>query len=123
MTLPVFGSDSVMHQCLPVMNLRRPPVAGGSPTLSGVPTRTQVPAMSLASLVGSAPFLGGSSPAPAGSTTADTRRTDATRRARRFVDLSIGEAPVCGVTKRKSLLPNRNEDNRPVFSSDRCAPD
>src|SRR5262249_3766936 len=90
----------------PVMNLRRPPDAGGSLTLSGVPTRTQVPTRSLASLAGSAPFPG-SSPARTGSTTADTsRRAAATWRTRRFVDLPIGEAPGCGVTKVKSLLSN-----------------
>src|SRR5262245_45116281 len=94
-----------MAQCFPVKNLRRPPDWGGSATLSGVPTNTQVPIRSLASLVGSAPLLCGWSPAPTRSTTADTRRTAATGMARRFVDLSIGEAPVCGVTQRNSPPP------------------
>src|SRR6516164_4235546 len=35
------------------MNFRRPPDLGTSPTLSGVPTRIQVPMKSLASLLGS----------------------------------------------------------------------
>src|SRR5262245_37869566 len=101
MTLPVSGSDSVMHQFFPVKNLRRPPDLGGSPTFSGVPTSTQVPMRSLAN----SPFLGGSSPAPTGSTTTDTkRRTAATPRARYFIDLSIVEAPVSWVTKERRLL-------------------
>src|SRR5262245_3402599 len=102
-----------MHQCFPVRNLNRPPDSGGSPILSGVPTRTQVPIRSLASLVGSASFLGGWSPAsPTESTTADTRRTAATRMARHVVDLSIGEAPVSGVTKLKSPPPPNDEAHR-----------
>ena len=51
--VPVSGSAWVTTQCFPVKNLRRPPDFGASPTLSGVPTKTQVPIRSLASLVGS----------------------------------------------------------------------
>src|SRR5690242_13123976 len=56
-TLPA-SSKKVTAQCLPVMNLSRPPFAGGSSSLSGVPAKPHVPKSPLASGDGFASALG-----------------------------------------------------------------
>src|SRR5437870_1655068 len=92
-----------MVQCLPVKNLRRPPDLGGSLTLSGVPTKTQAPTRSLASLLTSGASLDGLSSArtgsvpPVGSTRADATKTPAIRMPRCVVGLFMADAPVFGV--------------------------
>ena len=79
---------------LPRAELEPTPGLGRIADLVGRPDEDPGADRSLASLVGSASFLGGWSPAqPTESTTADTRRTAATRMTRRFVDLSIVDAP------------------------------